>query len=190
MISVKTERFYSAHHVLQRIAKDHLLKAQSKEPGWFDSLFISISLSSLAIEAICNAVGEKALDKWCDFESCSPIAKIRLICERLGIDYDGGIEPWGTIIWLSKTRNLISHPKAHHIKYEAIITLEEQQNQSYRNMPKSKLELQITPTNAKKSVEAVDKLVELFCTKLTLDQKFGIVGDMWHSSAKVHTDEN
>ena len=92
--SVKTERFYSAHHVLLRIAKDNLSKAETKARGWSDWQFTAITLSSLAIEAICNAVGEKVIDNWSDFESCSPIAKARLICEHLDIDYDVSKEPW------------------------------------------------------------------------------------------------
>lgn len=137
--SVKTERFYSAHHSLFRIARDNLIRAETKEPGWFDSQFTAITLSSLAIEAICNAVGEKVIDKWSDFESCSPIVKTRLICEHLSISYDAGKEPWASVVWLCKTRNLIAHPKAEQIKYEAVITEQEHNSQEYRNVPKSKV---------------------------------------------------
>ncbi|MEO6118061.1 MAG: hypothetical protein ABIP37_03210 [Methylotenera sp.] len=185
-ISVKTERFYSAHHALLRIAKDNLHKAETKEPGWFDCQFTAIALSALAIEAVCNAVGEKVIDKWCDFESCSPIVKIRLICEHLSINYDAGKEPWASVIWLCKTRNLIAHPKAEHIKNEAVITEQEHQTQEYRSIPKSKLEKKITFDYAKKSIATIEKLIDLFCEKLTVEQKFGIVGDMWHSSSKAH----
>lgn len=180
--SVKTERFYSAHHTLLRIAKDNLKKAEIKEPGWFNNEFMAITLSSLAVEAICNAVGEKGISDWSDFESCSPIVKTRLICEHLSIDYDTSKEPWGSFIWLCKTRNLIAHPRAEPIMHEAVITELEHENQEYSDAPKSKLEKRITLDNAKKAVATVDKLIDLFCEKLTPEQKFGISGDMWHSS--------
>ena len=184
--NVKTERFYSAHHALLRIAKDNLGKAETKEPGWSDWQFTAITLSSLAIEAICNAVGEKVIDNWSDFESCSPIAKVRLICEHLDIDYDAGKEPWGSLIWLCKTRNLIAHPRAEPIKYEAVITERELESQEYRAAPKSRLEKRMTLSSAKKSIAVVDQMVSLFSKKLTAEQNFGIVGDMWSSFSSLH----
>jgi hypothetical protein len=183
--SVKTERFYSAHHVLLRIAKDNLKKAESKEKGWADWQFTAITLSSLAIEAICNAVGEKVIGNWSDFESCSPIAKTRLICEHLNINYDASKEPWGTVIWLCQTRNRIAHPKAEPIMYETVITEQEHDSPEFRHAPKSKLEKRMSLSNAKKSVAVVDQLIDLFCEKLTSEQKFGISGEMWHSSSTL-----
>ncbi|MEZ0331328.1 MAG: hypothetical protein ACAH07_07370 [Methylophilaceae bacterium] len=183
---VKTDRFYSAHHALLRIAEDNLLKATTKEPGWFDSQFTSIALSSLIIEAFCNAVGQKVVNKWTDFESASPLAKLRLICEHLDIDYDTSIEPWSSLVWLIKIRNLIAHPKAEPIKHEAVISEKEYAKQRYRDIPKSKLEKEITLGNARKSLRAVNQMIDLFCEKLTPEQNFGISGNMWSSSAKKH----
>jgi hypothetical protein len=88
MIEVQSERFYSAHHGLLRIARASLDKAKKKEPGWADHEFVAITLSALAIEAICNAVGKKAVKGWEDFEGCSPTAKVRVICTNLDIEYD------------------------------------------------------------------------------------------------------
>ena len=189
-ISVKTDRFYSAHHMLKRIAEDSLTKAETKEPGWFDYQFTAITLSSLTIEAFCNAVGEKVIQNWKDFESCSPIAKTRLLCEHLDITYDVSKEPWASIIWLSKIRNRIAHPKAEPITHNAVMTREEHKKQKFENTPKSKLEKEITPDNAKKSVAAVNQMIDLFCEKLTPGQNFGVIGDMWSSSARAHESDN
>lgn len=184
--SVKTERFYSAHHALLRIAKDNLTKAETKEPGWFDSQFTAIVFSSLAIEALSNAVGGLAINKWNGFESCSPIAKTRLVCEYLNIDYGNSKEPWRTVIWLLKTRNLIAHPKTELITNEAVIFQQELDSQKYRSLPKLKFEKRITLENAKRSVDTVNEMVSLFCEKLIPKQNFGVISDMWHSSAKLH----
>ena len=188
-VNVKTERFYSAHHTLLRLAKNELKKVEAKEPGWVNSQFSAITFSSLAIEAICNAVGERAIDNWSDFESCSPIAKTRLICEHLGIDYDSGKEPWGSFVWLCKTRNLIAHPKAEPIISEEVMSLTEHDNLGGTvDAPESKLEKRMTLENAKKSVATVETLIKAFCEKLTDEQKFGIEFDMWHSSATLQDD--
>ena len=189
-ISVRTERFYSAHHTLLRLAKHELEKAEAEEAGWANSQFSAITFSALAIEAICNAVGERVIDNWGDFESCSPIAKVRLICEHLGTGYDASREPWGSFVSLCKTRNLIGHPKAEPIVYEAILTELEHKNMAYANAPESKLEKRMILDNAQKSVATVEKLIKLFCDKLTHEQKFGIEFDMWHLSATLQPDTN
>ena len=184
-VNVKKERFYSTHHDLFRIAKYNLEQAEAQEDGYFDWQFITIIMCSLTVEAFCNAVGEKVIDNWKDFESCSPIAKTRLICEHLDVNYDDSRQPWGGLIWLSKTRNLIAHPKAEEIIDENEMTLQEHQNydrEMHRNAPKSKLENIVTLDNAKKSVATVKQLIELFCEKLTDEQRFGISSDMWSSS--------
>ena len=189
-ISTKTDRFYSAHHILKQIAEDNLVKAETKEPGWFNCQFTAIALSSLTIEAFCNAVGKKVIHNWEDFESCSPIAKTRLLCEHLDITYEDSKEPWASIIWLSKIRNRIAHPKAESITQNAVMTQEEHSKQKFRDTPKSKLEKEITPGNAKKSVAAVNQMIDLFCEKLTPGQSFGVIGDMWSSSASAHNSAN
>ncbi len=183
--SIKTERFYSAHHSLLIIAKENLNNSQKKEFGNFNNYFTAIALSSLAIEALCNAVGEKVIHKWIDFESCSPAAKIRLICEHLSIGYDAAKEPWGTLVWLCKTRNLIAHPKAESIICEDVITSQEHDSFEYGDAP-SKLEKRITLENAKKSVASVESLIELFCEKLSPEQCFGISADMWNTTSTAH----
>ena len=186
-ISVKTERFYSAHHALLRIARDNLTKAETKEPGWFDWQFSTITFSSLAIEAFCNAFGEKVIRNWNDFESCSPKVKLRLICEHLDISYDSSKEPWLDVLWLLKIRNLIAHPKAEPLKSQTVMSQEDHAKQ-HRSFPKSKLESEFTLKNAQKSVWAVNQLIELFCAELTSEQNFGIVGDMSSSVSTLHDD--
>jgi hypothetical protein len=184
-IKVRVERFYSAHHALLRIARDDLSKAQKKEPGWADCQFSSIVFSALVTEAFCNAVGIKVIDNWNDFESASPIAKLRLICEHLNIKFDSRSAPWDTIVWLSKIRNLIAHPKGESLIHESIITEYEHKTEEYRNAPKSKLEKEITLGNAKRAIESVDLIIDMICNKLTPEQNFGIYGDMWHSSSGI-----
>ena len=141
----------------------------------------------MAIEAVCNAVGKKVINHWDDFETCNPKAKTRLICEHLCIDYDAIKEPWRTIVWLCKIRNNVAHPKAEPIITEALISEQQRNSENFRNSPESKLEKDMTLSNAKKSVAAVGSLIDLFSEKLTPEQNFGISGDMWHhTTTKIH----
>jgi len=186
-LRIERERFYSAHHVLMRLAKDNLLIAERKEPGWSDDLFSSLVFSSLVLEAFSNAVGEKVITSWGDFDSARPQAKIRLICEHLDITYDPQIEPWATLVWLAKVRNLVAHPKAVLLSDSAVISKDDYYT-TERSQPLSKLEKEITIDNAKKSVKALDDVIDMICHRLTPEENFGISGDMWSSSAKADYD--
>lgn len=185
IIEVQSERFYSAHHALLRIARHSLDSAKKKESGWADDELLAITLSALAIEAICNAVGERAVSGWGDFESCSPTAKLRIVCTRLNIDYDSSREPWATLRWLSKFRNLVAHPKAETLAESKLVSEQEHEQGAHRTAPKSKLENLVTLKNAENSIKAVDAALSLFCEKLSAEDRFGISGDMWSHSSRV-----
>jgi len=185
IIEVHSRRVYSAHHILLRIAKDSLSKATAKAPGWADHQFVSIALSSLAVEALCNAVGERAVPDWKDFESCSPKAKLRIICKYLNIDFKRDKEPWAAILWLSSLRNQIAHPKAEHVEQKTEVSESEHSNRHYRDAPKSSFEKQITLNNAERAVSSVKKVVEIFATNLPVDKQFGIYTDSWATSASA-----
>ena len=92
------ERPFSAHHMFLGAARVALQDSKDKRPGWFYSNLIAITMSALAIEALCNTVGERIIDDWKDFESASPVAKLRLLCENLSIDFDKSLEPWSSAI--------------------------------------------------------------------------------------------
>jgi hypothetical protein len=183
-IEVQSERFYSEHHRLLRIARHSLDNAKKKEPGWADDEFLAITLSALAIEAICNAVGEKAVSGWGDFESCNPTAKARIVCTHLHIEYDSSREPWTTLRWLSKFRNLVAHPKAEMIAESKVVSEQEHEQGTHRTVPKSKLEKLVTLQNAENAIKAVDAAFSLFCEKLSVEDSFGISGDMWSVSSQ------
>lgn len=183
-IKVQSERFYSEHHRLLRIARHSLGNAKKKEPGWADDEFLAITLSALAIEAICNAVGQRAVNGWGDFESCNPTAKARIVCTRLHIEYDSSREPWATLRWLSKFRNLVAHPKAETVTESKVVSEQEHEQGTHRTAPKSKLEKLVTLQNAENAIKAVDAALSLFCENLSVEDRFGILGDMWSSSSR------
>lgn len=185
-IKVRSERFYSAHHTLLRIARDSLDKAKTREPGWADEEFLAVTLSALAIEAVCNAIGGKAVENWGDFETCSPTAKLRIICFNLGVEYDSDKEPWSSLHWLSKFRNKVAHPKVESIDETMIISAHEYHNDHHRSPPKSKLEKQITLASAKQAVRAVEDTIDLLCDKLPEEDRLMLIIDSWNITASLH----
>jgi len=79
-LQVERERNFSAHHMLLGAARMAMEDSNKQRPGWFYSDLIAITFSALSIEALCNAFGNRFVPDWKDFESSSPIAKLRIIC--------------------------------------------------------------------------------------------------------------
>ena len=179
------ERHYSAHHALLRVAGAELDRAMRKEPGWFDSTFVVLTFSALAAEALSNAIGNRVIPDWKDFESASPNAKVRLLAERLTIPYEANSEPWQTIRWLGKFRNLVAHAKPEFVLHVHLIT-EQKANERSTDPPKSKLERDVTIANARRAFEAVGELKDLYCKKIPAKDRFGLYNDGWTSSTVPH----
>lgn len=179
------ERHYSAHHALLRVAGAELDRATKKQPGWFDSTFVVLTFSALAVEALSNAIGNRVVSDWNDFESASPNAKVRLLAERLGIPYTANSDPWRTVRWLGKFRNLVAHARPELVLNDKLIT-ENEANERSTELPKSKLEREVTLANAKRAFEAVGQLKLLYCERIPVEDRFGLDSDGWLSRTGPH----
>lgn len=181
------ERQFSAHHMLIRAASIANERAKKREPGWMFDELSAMTFSALAVEALCNSIGDKIVSDWDDFESASPNAKLRLLAERLGIKYNKDEEPWATARQLVKFRNLVAHAKPQVIVEEEIMT-QEQYDKRLFDVPKSKLEKLITASNADRAVRIVEEIKDLLIGKMEPEQTLGLSVDGWSGSAKLHVD--
>jgi hypothetical protein len=140
----------------------------------------------LAVEALSNAIGDRIVPDWKDFETASPSAKVRLLAERLDLPYSTSSEPWRTICWLGKFRNLVAHPKPEPLLEDQFIT-ESDAAKRPDDPPKSRLERQVTVGNAKRAFEAVVNVKTLLCEKIPAEDSFGLYSDGWSTStSKAH----
>jgi len=187
-LKVERTRNFSAHHMLIGAARAALEDAEKKMPGWFYNELIAMVMCALSIEAISNAVGERVIPNWRDFESSSPIAKLRIICQKLEIEYGQNKEPWSTAKWLSKFRNSIAHAKPELVDEEQVWTREEYEKRR-ADHPKSKIESDITLGNAKRALQAVERIKDLLCEKIPADDALGLYSDAWVGSAKLANDD-
>jgi hypothetical protein len=178
------ERHFSAHHMLMRVAHHKLTDAEETNLGSFNNSLVAITFSALAIEALGNVIGERIIDDWKDYESASPLAKIRLLAGHLGVPYEPQKEPWSTLRWLARFRNQIAHPKPQLVVDERLINQHEAQKRP-NDPPASKLEREITVGNARRAVEAVSTLNRLLFEKMPPDQRFGIFADGWSTTTSV-----
>lgn len=165
-------------------ARMALQDAADKRPGYFYHQLIVITFAGLAIEAICNAFGEHYVPDWKDFESSSPTAKLRVICDHFAIDYSRNDEPWSTAVWLANTRNKIAHAKPEFVS-ENYIWFREEYDARQTEEPKSKLERQITLGKAKKAYESAYKIKELFSECIPVGDRHGLQNEGWSGSATL-----
>jgi len=93
---------------------------RNEHVSWYD-LLAATTLLALSVEALVNTVGEFIVPEFKDFESSSPKAKIRLICQLAQIPYDKSKIPFVDVVHLLKVRNQLAHPKFQRLKYESKI---------------------------------------------------------------------
>jgi hypothetical protein len=149
-----------------------------EEVGWTYDALCAIAFSALAIEALANAFGERKVEGWSDIESASPIAKLRVLSLALDLKYDADAEPWRTVRWLVKVRNLVAHAKPQFIREERLLTQEEV-GQRQVDRPESKIEREITKENSERAVRAATRLKDMLCASISPEETMGLITDGW-----------
>lgn len=185
------ERTFFAHHMLLHAASLAIAEAESTKRGQFNKCLGAMVMTSLAVEALVNAVGFRVIrDDWDSFERRRPHEKIDELVSLLGISRDAGQSPWATLQYLGEFRNQIAHAKHESVLKQRVLPEIGLANTTFE-IPLSALEREITLGNAKRSLAAVQELKGLLTDALRKDLKFGIFADMWEGSTTFHesTDE-
>ena len=98
-------------------ARKFVAKIRADNPPLWPDLMAAASLLSLSLEALVNSLGPHLLDDFQYFDSASPVAKLRIIYEKLGLDFDKSRQPIADILELARFRNKIAHPKYKRLTY-------------------------------------------------------------------------
>jgi hypothetical protein len=159
-----------------------LTKAKAKDPGWHYFELMAITFSALALEALANSFGEHLIHGWKDYESASPIAKLRIVCDFLKIEIDFEREPWFVVKWLIKFRNKVAHAKPQQIRTESIMTDAELEAVG-REMPESEMEKEISLHNAERSFATVENILAILYGKLDPYDDHNLLADGWSGSS-------
>ena len=120
---------------------------------------------SLSVEAIGNTYGETFISRWQDFESASPLAKIRLVAEHCRLQPDFSAMPWGIVPELIRFRNRIAHAKLEDISVDAVHPQADYEKYLYAK-PESKLEKMVTERFAQQSYDSIYEILGLLATGL------------------------
>lgn len=176
-LSVRQQRHFSAHGMLLRSASRYLIAAENDERFCFDGDFVCLVMTALAVEALCNTTGELIFPEWKDdYESLSPMQKIRFICRKLDIPYDIESDPFQSIRWLLRFRNKIAHAKPEPLSSEMMMTNEEFDHLQRSDGPQSELEAIVNVQAARRALSAVETLEDLLFDKLPEEERYKLSG--------------
>ena len=138
-------------------AKYFCAEMERKESvSWYD-LLAAVTLLGLSVEAIANTFGELVIADFKDFESSSPKAKLRLICESLGVEFNRSKVPFVDVLHLLKVRNQLAHPKYQSLRYESTEMPLQAAREHYGRLGEilHDIEKSLTPELAHRSLKAV-----------------------------------
>lgn len=157
---VVQERVFLPYELYIDSARHFVGELDRKEcVSWYD-LAAAVTLLALSVEAIANTIGEHVIEDFKDFESSSPKAKIRLICEKIGVQFDRTSAPFADILELLRIRNQLAHPKFQRLRYESKEMPLTAAQKHYREVgePLHDIEKALAPEMARKSLTAVTAL--------------------------------
>lgn len=177
-------RQFSAHHLLIHAARRSYERAQKKEPGYDYEILTSMMFSALGIEALSNAVGERIVPDWNDFESARPLAKLRLLCSHLGIEFDRTKRPWSKVKDVVAFRNLVAHAKPQLVEETHRLTEREHASRQFL-IPASRLEKMLTLGNAALYLETVIAIKDLLIERIPPEQALGLAVDSWSGKTSL-----
>lgn len=141
---------------------------RKKYVSWYD-LLAAVTLLALSVEALANTIGELIVSDFKDFESSSPKAKIRLICERAGVPFNRNKTPLVEVIHLLKVRNQLAHPKYQTLRYESKAMPLKDAQRHYRELGDvlHDIEKSLTPEMAYQTLNAVLNLEQMLRATLS-----------------------
>jgi transcriptional regulator with XRE-family HTH domain len=173
------------HPILFDVVKYSLLDAREfakKSPGVFNyHAMVTMVFSSLAFEAMMNLFGETYFGKWNDFESASPIAKLRIIANKVGVEINFDKFPWNEVRRMVKFRNEIAHTKPDFSEKD-IFEYREPSPDDFVIPLKS----EATIENAEKAEKILGEIYNIFLKKIPDHHRFGLDRDRVGISYDIH----
>jgi len=158
------ERNFHPFHLLIGAAQETLNEMRNYQLGGSAFTLSTMLLSALAVEALANSIGAHKVANWGDYESASPMAKLRVISKELGVDFNSYQELLNEIRKLVRFGNKAAHAKPQTLKIDKEI-YDENLHEILDPAP-TKFEQEINCVNAEKAFQVINELRSLLCSKL------------------------
>jgi len=169
---VSKERQVNTYAEMWHGSRVLLYKGQEDKKGSHWEFMASITFTAFTLEAYLNHLGAKLYECWEDIESLSPLKKLRLLCERLGLEPNYARRPYQTVKQLFTFRNEIAHGKTVKLASEDQIRFVDDKLKVYLQKPlETKWQKYSTERNAIRAREDVEEIIR------ELHKKAGIEDD-------------
>ena len=130
-----------------------LEKAKKDQEGSFYHVMASLIFTAFMMEAYLNHVGPRIFKCWDNLERLSPLSKLNLIAEKLGVKKDEGRRPYQTVSRVLIFRNLLAHGKSVVLRANNEIRVVDERFDKYMYEPlKTDWETYCTQDNANRAL--------------------------------------
>ncbi len=138
-----------------------LERAEAEAKGSFWVFMSSLLLTAFTLEAYLNHIGQKLFTSWATLEVLSPLGKLEVVCEKLGVSFPAGQRPRQTINELFRFRNALAHGKTVTItEPEQLKHVDEYLDEFLGQRPRTLWEkLSSTSAHAKRAREDVEQVI-------------------------------
>jgi hypothetical protein len=171
---ISASRSINTSSFLSSISRDCLKRAEDDINGRSLMLAASIVFSAFKLEAFFNHIGPLKIPSWSLIErKITPIDKLLVISDYLGVNVDFGKAPFQTVKRMFRFRDALAHGKSQELNEETIQYLEEGE---IPTLPMTDWEKEISIDNAKLFKNDVSKIIELVCQSADIDFREMFIG--------------
>ena len=183
---VSGERQVYTYSELLHASRVMLHKVTEGQGGSFYNVMASLMFTAFALEAYLNHVGSHLFECWEDLERLSPLAKMNLLSERLGIKQHSERRPYQTVGKLFKFRNSLAHGKSAVVKSKDQIRFVDDTLGGYmQEHLKTWGEKYCTQSNAKQALKDIETIIQEFHQHAGIPPEFPFSFGLQQASATV-----
>jgi hypothetical protein len=110
-VRVSKKRTVTMYVEMWDASKILLARAERDTTGNYWVLMSVLVLTAFTFEAYLNHIGPKLFTSWNVLERLSPLEKLEIVCEKLGMSLPPGKPPRQSLVRLFKFRNDLAHGK-------------------------------------------------------------------------------
>ena len=159
--SVSKERQVNTYAKLWHASHVMLEKAKGDQDGSFYHAMAGLTFTAFTLEAYLNHVGPQIFRCWDNLERLSPLSKLNLIAEKLGVKTDKRKRPYQTILRVFKFRNTLAHGKSEILKVSNEIRVVNETFDAHMfERLNTKWENYCTQDNAERALEDTETIIK------------------------------
>jgi hypothetical protein len=134
-------------------------EAEAKGSSWV--YMSSLLLTAFTLEAYLNHIGQQLFTSWATLEVLSPLGKLEVVCEKLGLSFPADQRPRQSIDELFRFRNALAHGKTVTITEPGqLMDVDEYLDEFLGQRPRTLWEkLSSTSADAKRVREDVEQII-------------------------------